>query len=175
VPLLLVRFEIIPWGDETYYQFRTHVVAWFFAIGWLIHRSTTITRRVIVSLLILATVPGFFVLEDRTVYVIVAILAVTWIPRIPMPYVAQRVIGALASASMWIYLIHWQVFPPLARLLDRRLAYVATLAAGVAVWWLATQTQRRVVMAVRARSLRGAFPTTRRRPTDGATRPTAQA
>ena len=75
VPLLLVRFEVVRWGDMSHYLFRTHTTAWFFVVGWLMYRSTSITHRIAVSLLIVATVPGFFAGADRVVYVITALLA----------------------------------------------------------------------------------------------------
>ncbi len=47
-----------------------------------------------------------------------------------VPHVVARVAGVLAGASLWIYLVHWQVYPHL----EYRIPWLATvlaLAAGV--------------------------------------------
>ena len=56
-----------------------------------------------------------------------------WVPRIPVARMLVPVIGVLAAASMFIYLTHWQVYPPLEDELPW-LATLLSLAVGVAVW-----------------------------------------
>ena len=41
------------------------------------------------------------------------ILLVAWIPAIPLPTILHRAVGAVASASLYIYVTHWVVFPGL--------------------------------------------------------------
>ena len=48
-------------------RFQTHGVAWFFLLGWLVHRSTTIPLKVVMMAICLATIPGFFGRTERGV------------------------------------------------------------------------------------------------------------
>ena len=56
-------------------------------------------------------------------------------PTVPWPRAAIGVVGQIASASLYVYLTHWQVYPhlehrwPLGGLL-------ASLLVGIAVWRL---------------------------------------
>jgi len=89
-------------------------------------------------------VPGFFADSQRDAVVVAGLLLLIWAPSVPCPAVLVRPVGVLASASLYIYLTHWQVYPyleddyPLAALL-------ASLAIGIA-YWLA---YRRVVAWLR--------------------------
>jgi hypothetical protein len=59
------------------------------------------------------------------------LVLLTWVPTIPSRPLVNRVAGVLAAASLYIYLIHWQVYP----LLDDTapaLAVAASLVAGIA-------------------------------------------
>jgi len=145
---LVVRFDLLPvyGGPE---GIRTApVLLWLFGLGWAAARATDPARRAAVSGLLLLAVPGFF--GDRKVELVVALglLALIWLPHVPCPGPLRRVVGALASSSLYIYLTHWQVYPYLLSehpwLNDHRwLVVLACLAVGVATW--------RVVEAVTAR------------------------
>ena len=39
------------------------------------------------------------------------LLFLIWVPAVRLPTLAARAVGALAAASMWIYLLHWQAYP----------------------------------------------------------------
>jgi acyl-CoA synthetase (AMP-forming)/AMP-acid ligase II len=143
-PLLLLRFEIVQFGDPYNYLYRTHTVAWCFVLGWLIFRARSTAAKVVTSLLILAVVPGFFDQWYRESFIVVALLALLWLPTLPMPRALQRPIRVIAAASMWIFLVHWQLFPVFDRPFVREFAYVLTLAAGVVVWWLVTRLHRSI-------------------------------
>lgn len=136
-PLLMFRFRWWELGDHYNYLFRTHTVAWFFVLGWATQRADRVWKRVLLSALAIGVVPDFFGRSQREVFIVVGLIALAWLPVIPVPRILVRPISALASASMWIFLVHWQVFPPLDELLKREVAFVLTIAIGVAVWWIA--------------------------------------
>jgi hypothetical protein len=57
--------------------------------------------------------------------------------------VAARLGGVLAAASMWIYLVHWQVYPHL-EYRNPPLATLLSLVAGVVAWRLWSYAEQRV-------------------------------
>ena len=40
------------------------------------------------------------------------ILALLWIRAVPVPRIAVPVLVTVAAASLFVYLTHWQVYPP---------------------------------------------------------------
>ena len=138
-PLLIFRFRWWELGDHYNYLFRTHTVAWFFVLGWATQRADRVWKRAFLSAVAIAVVPDFFGRSQRELFIVIGLIALAWLPVIPVPRILVRPIGALASASMWIFLVHWQVWPPIDALLQREIAFVLTIAIGVAVWWVALQ------------------------------------
>ena len=136
VPSLAFRFRWLEWGDHYNYLFRTHTVAWFFLLGWAIQQAERVWARVLMTALAIWTVPDFFGRGQRELFILAGLVLMLWAPSLPMPRVLHRPIGALASASMWIFLVHWQAWPPLDEHLPRAVAYVLTMATGVALWRL---------------------------------------
>jgi hypothetical protein len=131
---LLTRYGVVGLGgiDEIH---RAHVIFWLFAVGWAAAKATGRRDRVLLTLLVLASVPGFFQGFERNAYLLVGMLMLVWIPLVRLPRAAAQVAGVLAAASLWIYLVHWQVYPHL----EHRIPWLATvlaLAAGVLAWQL---------------------------------------
>jgi acyl-coenzyme A synthetase/AMP-(fatty) acid ligase len=148
-----VPLRTIGWAgldDPANLRFRTHGVAWFFALGWLVHRSGTRGQRALTTVVCLAAVTGFFDRPQREWFILAGLLALTWLRQVPCPRSLVPVVGTLATASMWIYISHFRLWRPLNGLVPRGLAYVLTLLAGVALWVGAEQATR----AVRARRRR---------------------
>jgi surface polysaccharide O-acyltransferase-like enzyme len=129
---LLTRYEFIGLtrGDVIH---RAHIVFWLFALGWAALRATASWQRVLVSAVAVMTVPGFFDDAQREAFVVASMLALVWLRSVRVPSWAVRSIGVLASASLYIYLIHWQVYPHLEYQLPW-LATVLSLLAGVVMW-----------------------------------------
>jgi len=109
------------------------VLLWLLGLGWAAARATDLWRRSLVSVALLATVPGFFGDPQREAVVTVGMLALVWLTSVPCPQPVRRVAGVLASASLYIYLTHWQVYP-LLEVDHPWLAVLASLAVGIAVW-----------------------------------------
>jgi hypothetical protein len=158
---LVFRYHWIQIDGLANLRFRTHGVAWFFVLGWLAHASTTVPKRMLTTALCVLTIPGFFDRPEREWFIAVGIVALTWLPTVPLPRAVLRPVAAVAAASMWIYISHFRVWPPLERNLPDGLAYVATIAAGVAIWWAANAVGRlaRSVLDTRALRARPTGPT----------------
>jgi len=138
MPLLMFRFRWWELGDDYNYLFRTHMVAWFFVLGWAVQRADRVWKRLLTSGLAILVVPHFFGRGQRELFIVVGLIALAWLPTVPVPRVLVRPIGTVASASMWIFLVHWQVWPPIDAVLKREVAFVLTIAVGVAAWWIAS-------------------------------------
>ncbi len=128
---LVFRFEIVAVGAHDNLAFRPHAVAWIFALGWAAQRATTVSSRAAVAAVVLASVPGFFGDPVREAVVGGGMLLLLWVPVIVVPRPVGRVIGAIAAASLAIYLTHWQVYPLLGEMLPIAIAIPATIGAGV--------------------------------------------
>jgi peptidoglycan/LPS O-acetylase OafA/YrhL len=110
------------------------LVFWLFALGWLIQVSPGLRGRLLVTVLVLASLPGYFPGEPVRGWVVQAgLLLLTWLPVLPLPRLLTPVVHRVAAASLWIYLTHWVVWPVL---LDAGLSHPATvlgcLVVGVA-------------------------------------------
>ena len=127
---LLTRYELVNPGVP-----HTAPALWLFALGWAIARSRTVTQRCAVSAIAVLTVPGFFDNAARECTLLAGILMLIWLPSIPVQKGLRRLTVVLASASLYAYLVHWLVYPPLAGI-SPALAVAASLAAGAAYWAL---------------------------------------
>lgn len=113
-------------------RYTTLVVAFFFALGWAGARATTTRQRAVVSALALVLVVGFFGEVHREVIVLGGFLLLLWRPQVRVTPLVGRVAGVLAGASLFIYLTHWQVYPPLEDAGHQWLALAASVAVGIA-------------------------------------------
>lgn len=137
--------------------FFTWVVAWIFALGWAVEKARSVWQRAALSLLATVGLIGFFDDPVRGGVVLLGVLILTWLAGITVPRTVVRVVAPVASASLAIYLTHWQVYPEAVALMPVGLAFVATMLVGVAAWLAATYV---------ARAIRATIPSSRtpRRP-----------
>jgi hypothetical protein len=68
----------------------------------------------------------------REVIVLGGFLLLLWLPQVRLTPLIARAAGVLAGASLFIYLTHWQVYPPLEDAGHQWLALVASLTVGIA-------------------------------------------
>jgi hypothetical protein len=134
---LLTRYDVVELaaGDEIH---RGTVVFWLFALGWATVKATRLRHRLLVSALAAASVPGFFGDATREYVVVAGLLLLVWLPAVRVPAALARAAAVLASASLYVYLAHWQVYPHLeddAPLL----ATLLSLVAGIAFWKVSTR------------------------------------
>ncbi|MFT4656286.1 MAG: acyl-CoA synthetase (AMP-forming)/AMP-acid ligase II [Ilumatobacter sp.] len=153
----LFRFEIVELGHSYNEVFRPHTVASFIALGWCAQRSSVVWQKVVVTALILVTTFGYFATVgyanqfDRELRIALMITALVWIPSLQLPSLLALVVGRIAAASMYIFLIHWQVWPLFTPLMNDRVAFVLTIGVGVLVWWVIEQLTRAVARCRRQR------------------------
>lgn len=142
-------------GSESKAIFATHVVAWLFFLGWAAQRAHLTWQRIAVSLIAVAATPSMFIQPHRGWMIAAGVVALTWLPRLPVHQLLRRPVTAIAAASLWIYLSHWYVFPPLVPHVGPGPAVLASLVVGVTIAMAA-----RSVAAVHT-SRRAARPRTR--------------
>lgn len=115
-------------------------VAWLFAGGWAAAVARSVPQRSLAAVLLLLGAWDFTGEVQRDVIIAVGLMALVWLPTVPWPRVLVGVTGTLASASLYVYLTHWQVYPrleqhwPLGGLL-------ASLAVGILAWRVVERTQ----------------------------------
>ncbi len=141
---LVMRYDLLGIADRDIPSALR--VFWLFALGWAGAKATVAWQRVLVSVAAVATVPGFFGQPQREAIIIAGLLLLLWVPTLPGLPGLNWLAAALASASLYIYVTHWQVFPLVADH-SRVLALLVSLAVGVAY---ATAVGR-VESALRAR------------------------
>lgn len=139
---LAIRFDVVQWGDDYNEMFRPHTVACFVALGWAGYAARVWWQRLVVTGLTVATTVGYFGQTDREWRIILFVTALIWLPSIRLPSRIAPLVTTVGAASMWIFLVHWQVWPLFTPLFERHLALAATVGVGVLVWWGYEQLRR---------------------------------
>lgn len=135
---LVTRYGLIEIDDSRNRILTAAVVFWLFALGWAAAQVKTVGHRVWVTAAITVSVPGFFFGDTQREFIVVAGLCLlVWLTSIPCPTVLGRVAGVLASASLYIYLTHFQVYLPLREDYPW-LAFALSIVVGIFYWQAAT-------------------------------------
>lgn len=150
---LLQRFDVV----ELPYPGQGPAL-WLFAFGWAAAVSHTLRQRILLTAVALCTIPGSFEDTYRSATILAGFLVLLWINTLPVPRGMHRFVALLASASLYIYVTHWLVYPMVIQI-DKGLAVWASLAVGVAYWALTSR-----VMGAAEGWLRPARPTAVERP-----------
>jgi hypothetical protein len=135
---LVTRYEFVPGADLP----TPAVLPWLFALGWAAAKATTRAQRLLVTLAIATTVPGFFGSPQREAVMVAGLVLLVWVSQLPSLRSLNRVAAVLAGASLAIYLTHWQVYPVLDQT-SPVLAVAASLLVGIAYAALVTWVMRR--------------------------------
>ncbi|WP_411720250.1 AMP-binding protein [Mycetocola sp.] len=146
---VIARFAIAGPHAEYVERYSGPVVVWLIALGWLVARADTTARRVLVSGIAVAGSFGFFGDPLREAILAGGVLALIWLPSVRVPRWMVPAVAALAGASMFIYLTHWQVYPPF----EQSAPWAGTLlslAVGVIAWRVYTLASSRVTSVVRS-------------------------
>ncbi len=141
---LVARYQVVP-GIELH---KTVANVWLFAIGWAAAKASTRSQRLLLTAATVATVPGFFGSPLREAVIVAGLALLIWVPAVPVTRLVTVVAGTLASASLYIYLVHWQVYVHIWDY-SKPLAVVASLAAGIAYAAVFGWVTRRVVAVAR--------------------------
>jgi acyl-CoA synthetase (AMP-forming)/AMP-acid ligase II len=131
VLLLLPRLAVagITAGPVT--RYAVYGAAWVLALGWLIARAGTTQQRVVASAAVVVTFAGFFGDPARELLVMAGLLALIWVRQMRLPWPAAQVLAVLGGATLFVYLTHWVVYPPLENSGHPVLAIVASFAVGI--------------------------------------------
>ncbi len=123
-------------------EMATHGVAWFFALGWLAHRSVKGWQKLLVVGIALLTVPGYFDDPIRELVILIGLTLLLFVPRLVLPRLVLLLVGPIASASLYIYLTHYGILQWALPDVARGLVMVMCLAFGVLVWSISCSAWR---------------------------------
>lgn len=141
---LALRYSLVGVGADDVSKYAVPVAFWCVAAGIAAAEAQTLRQRLLVGLVVVAGVAGFFpedVQRQAVVAVGIVALLLPWGVRVPRPVVAP--IQAVAAASLWIYLTHWQVYPDLEASGRPLLGVGASVAVGLGVAWLVRAVELR--------------------------------
>ena len=131
---LLSRYAVVVPDAGPYRGATAYVLVWLFALGWAAQKASSTWQRLAVSALLVATVPGFWDdMPGREATIIVGGLLLLWAKGVRLPRWAGAAAGTVASASLYIYLTHFMIYPPLMGY-SSPMAMAACVVFGVAYW-----------------------------------------
>jgi hypothetical protein len=121
-------------------------VAWLFAAGMAMATATTWRRRGLTVALAAAGTIGFFPDADRNLVIMLGLILLGTVRAMPLPRQLARPVGVLAAASLYVYLIQFQMFTysdvPV-------IEFTLAMAAGLAYWAVMHPLVRRCQSLVR--------------------------
>lgn len=126
-------------GEDAWFSM---LAFWFFAVGWAVSVSTTAWQRAAITALLAIGLYGYFGDPVREALVFGGIALMIWLPSIRCPVLLTGVVAALADASLYIYLTHFQVYPLFGE--HRLLGVLAALVVGVLVSQAMTRLRGRL-------------------------------
>jgi acyl carrier protein len=136
-----LRYDILRMhlGESAWF---TMLAFWFFAIGWAAAKASTTLQRVLVTVVLAVALHGYFDTALRELIVLAGLVLLIWVPTIRCPAALTALAGVLAEASLYTYLVHFQVYA----LFDGHPAFglAASLAIGVLLTYLMTAARRRI-------------------------------
>jgi hypothetical protein len=129
---LVTRYHVLVPDAGPYRGANAYVLIWLFATGWAAARASTTRQRLLVSAIPVLTIPGFWPsMPGREVTIILGLLALIWFPTARLPRWAAVAASQTATASLFVYLTHFVVYPRLTGI-SPLLAMAASLVVGVA-------------------------------------------
>lgn len=160
---LAVRYALTGVAADGLQKYSVPFVLWCVAIGWAAAEARSWRQRGCVAVLAVLGPLGFFPGDLQRQLIVVAGLLLLLLPwAVPLPRSFAVGVQHVATASFWIYLTHWQVYPALEAAGHPVLAVLASLTVGLAAqqaWSLGVTWLRRSSVAGRStgRHTEGAF------------------
>src|SRR6478609_2482696 len=96
--------------SSTWRLWFLEAVLWLVAIGWAAQVAASRRQRLLLSAVVALTLPGFMGDPVREATIAAGLLLVVWVRTIPVPRLLVPVLAVLASASLYIYLTHFEVY-----------------------------------------------------------------
>ncbi len=112
---LPARYDLIPGLTRHDFIATPLVVFWLFALGWAVASAESVRHRILVSAAIVAFAPGFLGLPLGGLIIVAGLLLLTWCAYLPSTRAVNVVCGALAGASLYIYITHWVLLSRIER------------------------------------------------------------
>jgi acyl-CoA synthetase (AMP-forming)/AMP-acid ligase II len=136
---LALRYDILglKLGHDAWF---TMLAFWFFAIGWAAAKASTTLQRAAVTVALIVGLHGYFDSALREALVLGGLGLLIWLPTIRCPAVLTVVAGILAEASLYTYLVHYQVYAVFPG--HSALGVIASIAVGVLLTYLVTVLRR---------------------------------
>lgn len=125
-------------GEDAWFSM---LAFWFFAVGWAVAKSTSAWQRAAITALLAVGLYGYFGDHVREALVFAGIAVMIWLPSIRCPLLLTGAVAALADASLYIYLTHFQIYPLFGE--HRLLGVLAALAFGVVLAQVMTRLRHR--------------------------------
>ncbi|ULN44858.1 AMP-binding protein (plasmid) [Mycolicibacterium crocinum] len=139
---LALRYDLLGFGLGREAWF-TVLAFWFFAAGWAAAKAITVRQRVAVTAVLAVGLVGYFGDPHREALVLAGFALLIWLPALRCPAPVAAICGALAEASLQIYLTHYQVYPLFGG--HPAIGVFASLAVGVVLTHLVTAARARLV------------------------------
>jgi hypothetical protein len=125
----IVRFhsvDLYPGDDGAAYS---PLAYWFFALGMMAATAAGVRHRIVTTVALTVTVPGYFHDTHRELLIIGGLALLIWLPTIRIPAALAGVVVLVADSSLFLYLTHWQVYPLLRG--HTLLAWAVCIVVGV--------------------------------------------
>ncbi|WP_104198879.1 AMP-binding protein [Cryobacterium sp. Y29] len=135
VAAVTLRFALVGIEAEGVERYAVITVLWSLLLGWVIARADSRGKRLAVSVAAIVATAGFFGDPAREAVVVGGILLLIWVQRLRIHRVLVPAVRLLASASLFIYLTHWVVYPAWESSAPW-FGTVLSLAIGVTAWYL---------------------------------------
>jgi hypothetical protein len=144
--------ELAADGTTALHYYSLGRSAWCIALGWVICAARTTPQRWFATALVPLTLHGFFPDDHPREWLIMGgVIMLVWVGRIMVPRPLDVVITWVGGASLFVYLTHWLVYPHLEQ--DHQfLAWLASLAVGIATWRSYTVVRRTVARRTQAQA-----------------------
>jgi hypothetical protein len=138
---LALRYDILHMhlGSGAWF---TMLAFWFFAIGWAAAKASTAAQRMLVTIVMIVALQGYFDTTLRHAIVLVGLTLLIWVPTIRCPSALTVLAGILAEASLYTYLVHFQVYALFPG--HPAVGVVASLTVGALLTYLVTAARRQL-------------------------------
>ena len=143
LPLVLSGLGMLWWQDVLFppvphMQGSALVVFWLFCLGWAAAAAGSVRQRLVITAVAVPSVGTFSGNPNRDLLTLAFVLLVVWVPTVRVPRMLVPLGMVLASSSLFVYVVHWQVLQELRA--TPWLAFAAGIAVGTAAWWTWTRS-----------------------------------
>ncbi|WP_151641208.1 AMP-binding protein [Corynebacterium sp. 11A] len=131
---LILRFAVGAW-DIVQTRFEPPGAMWFIAAGIMISQARSRRQKLLAATILVAGSVTLFEHVTQWVYVMVVSAILLSEVRLPVPCAIVRPVGLIASASLYIYLIQFDI---LAQPLSEFITVPLCFLAGIVLWKAST-------------------------------------